>query len=591
VGTSVGRSLRRPTLVTLAVLFLACPTGIFANDRVPGPTRANVSPTAEAGPPGDPAARSEIALTDGRLRDTVERLSTGRAPGTDAVVEGERVLVEVLYTGEAAGARRQIEDAGGIVNGEAGTSLLQAMVPFRNLVSLEGATGIASIRLPVVANQPIGQPDTQAGSGGSASVVAGQELTKTNATAWLADGITGAGVKVGIIDFFDQSAWNAAQAAGELPLPAGTFCRINGSSCSIWASAEDHGEGVAEIIHEMAPDAQVYLATAYTASDLQAAVNYFATQDVQIVSRSSTAEYDGRGDGTGPIDQVVASAVAHGMAWFNAAGNSAGKTGVTQGSYWRGGWSDPDGDGWLNWSGSDELLGVGCGPGGRFINGLRWSDWGANRTDYDAYLFEDAGATILKAVSEDDQGAGADPIEHLSAPCTDTDYLAVHLYSPGGGTTGDVLEFQVNGAGLEYWQNPYSAAIPAADSASAGGAGDRRDRPAARHRDRQLQLAGPDQRRPGEARHQRSIVRRELHLRSRLFQRDQRGHARRGRGRCPGPERGPGDQPEPAEVVPADHGAGGPRHARHGQRLWRRRTGPSGAAGAALPAGRRVRAR
>ena len=56
----------------------------------------------------------------------------------------------------------------------------------------------------------------------------------------------------------------------------------------------------------------------------------------------------------------------------------------------------------------------------------------------------------------------------MSGGCTNTDYLAVHLADAGGGTDGDTLEFQVNGTGLEHWVNPHSAAIPAADSASAG---------------------------------------------------------------------------------------------------------------------------
>ncbi len=60
-----------------------------------------------------------------------------------------------------------------------------------------------------------------------------------------------------------------------------------------------------------------------------------------------------------------------------------GKTTGLLGSYWRGGWSDTDGDGWLNFSGDDETLGFNCA----FINGVRWSDWGKpDATDYDVYV-------------------------------------------------------------------------------------------------------------------------------------------------------------------------------------------------------------
>src|SRR5262249_47214116 len=45
---------------------------------------------------------------------------------------------------------------------------------------------------------------------------------------------------------------------------------------------------------------------------------------------------------------------------------------------------------------------------------------------------------------------------------------AIKLRSVGNGTTGDVLEFMVNGTGLQYSQNAYSASGPAADSSSPG---------------------------------------------------------------------------------------------------------------------------
>ena len=384
-------------------------------------------------------------------------------------VERGNVLVEVLYAGSQLAATRLLGSLGGQINGQAGTNELQALVPYRSLVRLEHDPGILSVRVPLLANEPVRLSDGPVKRSASFASVVGEEVSKTNASSWQAAGITGAGVKVGIVDFFDQAAWSSAENAGEVPSPSGVFCRIGGMACDVWASNATHGEGVAEIIHEMAPDAQIYLATAVTASDLQAVVNYFASQGVRILSRSLTAQYDGKGDGTGPIGQVVDSAVAQGITWFNAAGNSAGKIGVRPGSYWRGSWTDSNGNGWLEWSGTDELLAVPCGAdGNRFINGLRWSDWGLNRTDYDIHLYDDPAATIEKSSGIADQTSGAPPIETLSGACTDTDYVAVNLYAPGSGTAGDVLEFQVNGTGLEYWQNAYSAAVPAADSANAG---------------------------------------------------------------------------------------------------------------------------
>ena len=62
------------------------------------------------------------------------------------------------------------------------------------------------------------------------------------AAPWHAAGITRAGVRVGIIDFFNGDKWTAQQNAGEVPVASGTFCRNSGAACSVWDPQEDgHG--------------------------------------------------------------------------------------------------------------------------------------------------------------------------------------------------------------------------------------------------------------------------------------------------------------------------------------------------------------
>lgn len=112
-------------------------------------------------------------------------------------------------------------------------------------------------------------------------------------------------------------------------------------------TGDDHGVGVAEIIADLAPDAELYLAVVYSAADLQAAVDWFATNGVTVINRSQTAEYDGPGDGTGPTAAVVDDAVAHGMLWANAAGNASGPRATPVSTSLRTPWEDPDGDGYL----------------------------------------------------------------------------------------------------------------------------------------------------------------------------------------------------------------------------------------------------
>lgn len=435
----------------------------------PAPDSGGAGPGGEPQGPtdGERGSKGPPWLVDSRLREAVERLSAGRKAPRGVETVGNLVRVEALLDGDPGEARRLIVAFGGVLEGEVPGVLIQALVPFDDLVALERSPSVLELRPPLKANVLPHPIEGQAAAGALSVPVIGQEVGKTNADAWHAAGFTGAGVRIGIVDYFSSTFWDAAVAAGELPTPAGTFCRENGSSCDVWKwSGERHGTAVAEVIHEMAPGAQLYIAWAWTAADLQAAVNYFASQGVDVISRSLTAFYDGPGDGTGPIAAVIDSAVSQGMAWFNSAGNSAGKEDVHFGSYWRGQWSDPDGDGWLNFSGTDEHMGFFCA----FINGVRWSDWGSARTDYDVYVYDELSDVVPESSSTRDQTAGATPLEWPTCgPGGDVDYMRIKLYDAGAGTAGDVLEFMTNGPGVEYWQNPYSASGPASDTASSGG--------------------------------------------------------------------------------------------------------------------------
>ena len=357
---------------------------------------------------------------------------------------------------------------GGKVTGEVPGSLVQAEVPATAVDALAAVRGVDEVRSPVDINIP-DAPVPQVGS------VTGVEVSKTLADQWHAAGITGAGVRVGIVDVFDQATWTAGVASGDVPninLATHTFCLASGSACNALQTQSTHGNAVAEIVHDMAPDADLFLAYAQTTSDLRAVVDWFASQGVTVVNRSQGAPLDGPGDGTGPLADVASYAVSKNMTWFNSAGNAAG------GGYWRGTWNDPDGDGLLNWNGNDELLAVTVNPCAVAL-GFRWSDWGtpASRTDYDVYIDSNNDGVINGSDVgwEADQQHGAAPIEmaggllgncNVSGPKTVN--IAVRLFNRGSGTAGDILELLVNGGSLEYSSNPYSATQPISDSANPG---------------------------------------------------------------------------------------------------------------------------
>lgn len=435
-------------------------------------------------------------LADGHMRRLTAAVEGGQLPKTlSEVADDGSILVEIVHD-KGVLVDDLVEQNGGTVRSSSLLGMTLADVPFGVLLDLELEPTIKLVRRPtrvdVIPDSAdeivIGPTDPRAAAIGA---VTGEHVLKTNADAWLAAGITGDGVRIGIVDSFDAESWNAALAAGELKNPVSTFCRYYGNACSVGWKDSTHGVMVAEVVLDMAPDAEIFLASVGSPNDLADAVAWLIDQDVDIITRSLGAQLDGPGNGTGFMADLQKLAVDAGILWLNSAGNHAGSATSGNawadptnpledgdGGHWRGVWSDTDNDGWLNIDGSSsELFVISCTT---LFFGLRWDDFtAADPTDYDMWIWNEYSDGVKgEPVKYDDaQGAGfgAPPIEQptLTAspptlPCEDYGYVGVQLYDPGGGATGDVLQFFTHHR-VDPWTNPYSATQAFADTASAGG--------------------------------------------------------------------------------------------------------------------------
>ncbi len=118
------------------------------------------------------------------------------------------------------------------------------------------------------------------------------------------------------------AGYAAAQAQGELPAGAVTVDRCGGAL----SIGDGHGTAVAEIVHEVAPGAQLLLICFDSEVTLSQAVDDAIAQGASIINHSVQWFNTGRGDGSGGAgspDASVAKARAHGIVWVNAAGNTA----------------------------------------------------------------------------------------------------------------------------------------------------------------------------------------------------------------------------------------------------------------------------
>ena len=416
---------------------------------------------------------SSAAGTDPELRSEVDRAVARRIAGR----RDPLVSVEVL-TADNRSVEQAINDLGGTVSGSVGGQLVQAFMPAGAVDQLATVSAVQYVQRPVRVNR-LPREDV-VGTG----TVVGNEVQLTNAGVWQQAGITG-NTKVGIIDFFDLTLWNPNEN-GPVPDAAHQFCPdLTEGLCTGGqinsASGDQHGVAVAEIIKDMAPAAELFLATTATTAETQAAIDWFVQNGVHIITRSLGAPFDGPGDGTGPLDAVVDYAAARGITWFNSGGNDgAGEYGrYTDGV-------DPSGYiDFLNGGGVDTMLRIDpqnidpqTGRGLVAFDGIRWAnDWNlpANvKTDYSVEIWQ--GATEASAspmlVMNDPQGGGAPPLEavdqFITVAAGQALFIRIHAESHYSPSQPDIVEVATFFGAIEpgRWSTSFSAAKSVVDSRS-----------------------------------------------------------------------------------------------------------------------------
>ncbi len=237
----------------------------------------------------------------------------------------------------------------------------------------------------------------------NAGTIDGEGIALVNADDWHAAGVTGAGVRVGILDL--GFAGHQELLGSELPanVTVSTFGWVDDRVV--------HGTACAEIIHELAPDAELVFAW-YDGSDaaMGQAVDWLLAQRVQIISHSASGLIGPR-DGSEWDAQLVDRVAAQGVLWVNSAGNQAL-------SHYRATFNDEDGDGRHEFAPGQDLLALDSWSAVRIA--LNWEDtWGAAQQDLDLYLYDRAGNLLASSRDLQSGQAGQEPVEWIR-------------YDPGG---------------------------------------------------------------------------------------------------------------------------------------------------------------
>jgi subtilisin family serine protease len=267
-------------------------------------------------------------------------------------------------------------------------------------------------------------------------------------------------IRVGVLD----AGFEGYQRLLGSELPASVTTR-SFHSLGIGGGGEVHGAACAEIVHDMAPEAELYLANFDSIAEHGQAVDWLIAQQVDVISYSIGWINVGPGDGRGMINDHVRRAIDAGVEWVGSAGNAAQ-------THWEAVFSDSNGNGWHNYTAADEGNTVSLRAGDIFIVFLNWDDWFQSNQDYDLYIFDPSNRLI--AASEGFQDGSQPPTEAAGfiAPSSGNYYVAIRRYSASRNVKLEAFFIRASAQNqLQYVVPAGSLSIPAdTDGAIAVGA-------------------------------------------------------------------------------------------------------------------------
>lgn len=355
---------------------------------------AGVGPSPQAGPTPLP-----LPAAPAKLESSLAQRVAARPDDQTEL----RVIIEAAESTAAAIAA--VQEHGGRFE-QSFEHLVQAMMPIAALPALAADRRVRYVR-PPLEPVPAALADPAVESAGALLI---------GVPEWHRNGFTGRGVRIAVLD----TGFDNYQALIGRELPANTIVRSFRADNNLGGRGNDtHGTASAEIIYDIAPEAQLYLVNFGTEVELGNAVDFLIQERVDIVSFSVGYLTTGPGDGTGTVNEIITRGARAGLLWVVAAGNHAQR-------HWMGPWLDPTGDGFLHFTPGVQSNTLNAAAGDTISVELRWNDpWGASCNDYNMGLY-DVGFRLV-ASSNNEQSCRQDPVERITYTATQggLHYIAV----------------------------------------------------------------------------------------------------------------------------------------------------------------------
>jgi hypothetical protein len=342
-----------------------------------------------------PLAGSQVAIDQKVLQVVQDVKSNSESKllrsGAARLDSGRRIQLDIQTSGLPGGIARQLRALGAAVTEVVDEMhVAEAWVPADKLEQVAALPGVEAVRLPYYVFTNV----TSAGDGiHNADDVRNQ---------FAAMGIDGTGIKIGVIS---NGVNHKANVGTELPTVTVDPAH---------PGSGDEGTAMLEIVHDLAPGAELYFAGITTSTAMIPSITYLVSQGCDVIV-DDLSFFGESFFSDSAIAQKVASVVANDdVVYVTSAGNYSDDQHY-QAQYVQG--LSATAGGRLHQLGSpgQDVNEVSIPNGSTFRSFLQWSDpWGGSSNNYDLYLYNSATfAQLDNSISVQDGQIGDLPFESL----------------------------------------------------------------------------------------------------------------------------------------------------------------------------------
>jgi len=338
-------------------------------------------------------------------------------------------------------------------------NIVQAQVRVKTLELLNDLDVIVAVRKPAYLHSYAAAALAKAPK--TASYFS-EGLMQMNVAGWHSAGYQGQGIKVGILSYGFNGYQNLI--GSELPSPP----KVHYQSFTGLQSSNYFGTANAEIIHDIGPESELYLGEILTLVDAVNGLEWMRSNGVNVIVSSIYPYPESPGDGTGFLADLARDLYSQGILFVAAAGNF-------RRNHWQAHWSDPDNDGWMNFSGEDEVNNMTDGynwfwspPGIEIYGALVWNEWNSPVTDLSLCAVVDyndgTGLHVVECTEESQTGyPGQLPREVMEFTTSSYGYYGFAVARLAGTRNPDMEVFLSREEAIPEYRNPEGSLYSPAD--------------------------------------------------------------------------------------------------------------------------------